>query len=431
MSRQDFSHSEAAESTKVAVVRTPQKTPVITPSPVNRMTVTETPLRVLIISREDESLLQAVPSLDGSVPLQELFTEVHILILRQGRRPKEPVERVADTVWRYTVTAPFWWLTPHYGRHMIEEQLVFATGFRPDLIIARDPFESALLAAKVAKRYKRPTQLHVLEDFSVPEFRLRDRHNVWRKFLPRVTLQKFVSARAATSAIGELLQREQTIKDLTILPRLQKYAELAEAPSATILQETYKPLTFFILYIGKLDHTSTAFRAIDAARFALRNARIGMVILGDGSAKREFQKRAKIHGVDTQIIFETRAVAVDAYLKSANMVLVTDTNNDADEVVLKAAAAGVPLVMSHTQARADLFEDGVSAYLCEETDILSFASRVNELLNNAGLRRVFAHNAQVVMEERFHQDTAVYVASLRESIEAALTIENETNGEAA
>lgn len=61
-------------------------------------------------------------------------------------------------------------MTPFAGIEMVEEQLEFANGFRPDLIVARDPFESAIVALKIAKKYNRPTQLHILQDYSTADF---------------------------------------------------------------------------------------------------------------------------------------------------------------------------------------------------------------------------------------------------------------------
>lgn len=382
--------------------------------------------RALFISRDTSLLNPENQSLDGFLKLSDLFEEVHILILRQGIAPRDPVLRVAHNVWLYTAAAPFWWMTPRAGVRLVEEQLVFAAGFRPDLIVARDPFESALAASEISKRFACPAQLHVLEDYTRSHFIRQAPNNRWRRFLPHFTVKRFVSVRTATSTIERIIAKRFTIPDLSVLPRFQNYEALMKAEPTIDLKEKYKPFVFIMLYIGKLNHESTLYRAIDAARFALRNPRVGMVVLGDGVAKGEFQKRTKVLGIEKQVVFGSTVTDIVPYLKSANLLIVTDTDSDSDEVALRGAAAGIPIIMSRTQKREDIFEHGVSAFLCEETDIQAYADRINDVLNNIGLRQIFTENAQRMIAEKFHQDLPTYKEAYRTSVEQALFIEPDT-----
>lgn len=392
---------------------------------VYRSNTTRNVTRVLFISQDASLLNPTNQSLDGFLNLSDLFDEVHILILRQGITPKNPILRAADNVWMYTAAAPSWWLTPFAGIKVVNEQLVFAAGFRPDLIVARDPFESAIVAKHIARLYERPAQLHVLDDYTTADFLKKAKHNFWRRFVPFFTVKHFLSVRAATSNIELMISKRFTIPDIAVLPRYQNYDAITNAKPTIDLKEIYRPFVFIMLFIGKLSHESTLYRAIDAARFVLRNPRVGLVILGDGSAKTEFQKRTKILGVEEQVVFETKVADVLPYLKSANLLIATDTDSDSDEIVLQAAAAGLPIIMSRTPKREDIFEHGVSAYLCEETDAQAFTDRINDLLNNVGLRHVFADRAQMAIAEKFHQNVDEYREAYRTSIEQAMFVEKD------
>ncbi len=378
--------------------------------------------RVLFISKDESLLNPETQSLDGFLNLRELFDEVHIVILREGIAPKNLVLRASENVWIYTAAARNWIGTPKAAIDVIMKELVFATGFRPDLIVARDPFESALVAYTVSKRFACPAQLHILEDYTASDFVTKAPHNYWRQYIPRFTVGKFLSVRTATQSIENMISKKFTIPDISTLPRFQNYQAIAAAEQTLDLKEIYKPYLFIMLYIGKLNHTSTLFRAIDASRFALRNKRVGLVVLGDGPAKVEFQKRAKILGIEKQIVFEKMPADIVPYLKSASLLIATDTDSDSDEIVLKAAAAGLPLVMSRTPSRTDVFEHGVSGYLCEATDVQAFIDRISDVLNNVTLRKVFAERAQNTIEYKFHQDSEYYKEAYRTSIEQALFV---------
>ena len=385
--------------------------------------------RVLFISQDDSLLNPTTQSLDGFVDLSDLFDEVHILILRKGIPAKNPALRVSENVWLYTASAHHWWQLPEAGLELVEQQLQFANGFRADLIIARDPFESAQLAEKLSKQYDRPTQLHILADYNSKEFKNAKPENFWRRFIPRFTIPRFASVRTGTSNLEKNLSSKYTIPDLAVLPRFSDYESLIDVKPTIDLKEKYKPFVFFLLYIGKLSHRSTLYRAIDAARFVLRNPRVGMIVLGDGPAKGEFQKRTKILGIEEQVVFESRVDNVVPYLKSANILLITDTDGDSDEIALKGAAAGIPLVLSRTERREDIFDHGTSAYLCEETDLQAFTDAVNTLLNNIGTRKTLTEESQAMIQQKFHQDIRQYKEAYRLSLEQAIFIDSDTKNQ--
>lgn len=385
--------------------------------------------RVLFVSRNTELLNPTQQSLDGYINLSDLFDEVHIVILRKGIASKNPVLRVADNVWMYTASAKYWWKTPFAALDMIEQQLVFGSGFRPDLIVARDPFESAYVAYKAGEKYGRTTQLHILEDYNAKDFVKRERYNFWRQFLPRFFIPKFLSVRTLTSNIQNFVQRKFMVADIDTLPRYQNYESLIDLQTDLDLKEKYKPVIFTLLFIGNLGHESTLYRALDAARFVLKNPRVAMVVIGDGVANGEFKKRARVLGVEHQVIFEKNVTDTVPYLKSANILVVTDIDNDSEELVLKAAAAGIPMVMARTEKREDLFVHGSSAFLCDAADIQAFTDSINTLLNDIELRKLFTQRSQALVRKKFHNDPSQYKEAYRTSIEQAFFVETEDGEE--
>ncbi len=382
-----------------------------------------TALRVLFISQDQSLLNPETQSLDGFLSLKDLFEEVHILILREGIPSSNPVLRPDKNVWLYTATAKHWFQTPKAAVDLAREQLAFASGFRPDLIVARDPFESAVAALKIGETYNRPTQLHIPEDYTTTAFLQKNRHNRWRRFLVRFTIPHFKSVRTATDSMKDIVGKRFSIEDMSVLPRYQDYQKIIATKSALDLGAKYKPFIFFMLFIGRLDHKSTLFRAIDAARFALKNPRVGLLVLGDGEARREFERRAKILGIDKQVVFEKRVTEYIPYLKAAHLLIATDVSGESEDVVHTAAAAGVPIVMARTPHRDDVFENGVSSYLCEPENTQAFSDCIGELLNNVALRKVIGEGGKDAIERRFHQNPQVYKDAYQKSIEQALFIE--------
>jgi len=386
-------------------------------------------VRVLFISSDESLLNPTKQTLDGYVDISDLFDEVHILILRTGIKARYPVLRVAKNVWLYTANSKSWWSTPLSGFSLLEEQLVFAGGFRPDLIVARDPYESAVLAFLLRRKYKRPVQVHVLENFTKTDFLQKNKGNYWRRFLTKFTLPRANSIRTLTKTMFNILKRTVPVKDLEILPRFNNYEALLENPPTMNLKDKYKSFVFVMLYVGHLDYDSALIKALDASRFGLKNPRIGLVVVGEGPAQKEFEKRTEVLGIKNQVVFEKENVDVDAYLKSAHVLIVPDTDYESEELVLRGAAAGIPMVIAKTSVREDIFSDGESALLCAPDNIDEFSLKLNILMNDVALRRQMSETAKELIKTKFHDDPEIYLKTFRESIEQVLFVNNSEKDE--
>ncbi len=382
--------------------------------------------RVLFISNDAELLNPTNQTLDGYVNISDLFDEVHILVLRTGISPKNPVLRASDNVWIYTAAAKHWWQLPKVAMQVIADQLSFASGFRPDLIVARDPFESAVIARRVGKQFGRPTQLHIIEDFSSKEFLRAQKANFFRRFVPYFTIKHFPSVRTRTEAVSKKIQERFSIPDLQTLPRLQNYEALINKTTNVRLKDKYHGFSIFLLYIGPLTHNCGLFSVLDATKFILRNERVGLIVIGEGDAKEDVRKQVKTLEIERQVIFEKSEIDTLPYLKGAHLLFVTDTDRRSEEVVLQGAASGIPLVVSKTEQRDDVFVDKYSAYFVDTQDTDTITDAVSDLLNDVQGRQVMAKNAQSVIKEKFHFDPSTYQSAYRSSIEQALFATEQT-----
>ena len=379
--------------------------------------------RLLIISRDTALLNQATQSLDGYVQLTDVFDEVHIVVMQQGITPHNPVLRVAPAVWLYVVSGRSRWWLPVMALRMIAEQMMFADGFRPDLIVARDPYESALVAYFAGRHYNRPTQLHILDESTKRTGGSRVRESSLRRWFSRRLIARFMSIRTSTDSIADAItKRYPQIPDVATLPRFHNYEQLRTSSTERNIKDTYRQFTFVIAYCGPLDIGSKAFQVMDAVRGYLRGPKIGLVFFGDGPARKELEKRAQILGITTQIAFERENTAMTQYLSSVDVLVVPEDTTVADEVAIMGAFAHVPLVAVATPLRSDLFLHGESALLCGVDDVMTMTAHINRLVNDVNFRQTLADKAYAIVATRLHEDPEAYKLAYRDSVEAALFV---------
>lgn len=379
--------------------------------------------RVLFISQNTALLNPSQQTLDGYINVANMFDEVHILVLRTGIPPRQPVMRPDTNVWIYTVATMYWWQLPKAGRALLAEQLMFASGFRPDLIVARDPLESGLIALRAAATYGRTAQLHITHS----SYSESDLLISWiRGFIAWYTIPRFKSVRVTNKKIWNQIKSKVTTKDFAILPRLNPYESILTSGKAIDLHTQYPQYIFNLLFIGQLEEGSTILEVLDAATEMLHNSSVSLIIIGDGPLRSDCKLRAKALGIEKQIIYLSSTVDVVPYLKAAHILFATDTDELSEDIILQASYASVPMLLTKTETREDMFTHLESAYFCEPHQIETLSVGLARLMNDVTLRQHLAEQALNEVQVHSHKDPQLYERRYRESIEAALFAHDET-----
>lgn len=386
--------------------------------PVVQLVSNRTQSRVLFITKDITALEEQSLSQLHFKSLATVFSEVHVLVLTESWQSRQGVQRLDKNVWVYTTGARFWWMQPFVAFSVVRAQLHFTDGFRPDIIVAQDPFESGLCGTLIASKYNREFQVHIEEDFFIPEFATREKNNTWRLKIAWYVLHRTMSVRTKTISLKKRIQEKYTkITDVEVLPRHYDIASLVHVSEETTPENLFPQFAFTVLFIGTLDHDSMLFRALDACRSLLQSPKIGLIVVGSGPTKKESQKRAEILGIQKQVVFVGEQESLLPYLQSAHILLCTDTTEASEEIVIKAAASGLPIICAETPLRTDLFTDGESAFLVQKEDTIGFSQKLNKFLNTSALRVQFKTNAKDVVKNRLHEDPVAFKQAYRDSIE--------------
>jgi glycosyltransferase involved in cell wall biosynthesis len=372
--------------------------------------------RVLFISKNTALLNPSQQTLDGYINVSDMFDEVHILVMRTGLAPRQPVLRPNKNVWIYTVAATYWWQLPAAAKLVLEKELKFATGFRPDLIVARDPLESGLVALRAASDYGRPAQLHVTKSTYDREVSIRFLYQL----LARYTIPRFKSVRVTNKMIWNKISSIVTATDFAMLPRLNPYESILNSRASIDLHQKYPQYIFNMVFVGQLEEGSSVLEVIDAASEMLQNSSVALLIIGDGPMKSDCKSRAKALGIEKQIVYLSSTVNVAQYLKSAHVLFITDTDEFSEDIMLQAAYAQIPMLLSKTEHRLDIFSHLESAYFCEPHKIGLLTTGLLALMNDVELRKQLSDQALVAVQSHFHQDPTSFQRKYRESVEEAI-----------
>ncbi len=378
-------------------------------------------VRLLIFTRNEAVRTLGSFAQKRLIEFSNLFAEIHVVLLSsEVAEPSGATIRLADNVWLYSTDSTSWWKAGFDAYRIANEQLVFAGGFRADIVLAEDPFESAAAAYYIARKYERPLQVHVLEDIYDPEFKERDPHNVWRLMMAKYLLERCHCIRTNSDYLrSKVLDHHPAYTDrIETLPVYYNLEVWRDMVPTVNLKERYPQFKFTILHVSSMTERSHTIEVITGSAPLLRMyPTIGLIIVGSGPYRSAVEKHVLALGIQNQVAFEPMPDEVISYMKSSNVLIHLSEDPSEDTVVLEAASVKLPMIASKQNIAGTLLVDSESAFLCNGADPSCVGYRLKEFLNDNLSRTRFAMNAQEVVFERIEQDYVAYLAQYRASIE--------------
>lgn len=380
----------------------------------------------LLIFTKDETIPQSGSIAEKRIlELADTFSEVHVVTLTMRAKDGHDTLRIADNVWVYNTQSTYWWKMGFDAYRIANEQLTFAGGFRADVILAEDPFESGVAACFIADRYERPFQVHVTDDFYDPAFKERDDHNSLRVFMANYVLKRVDCVRTkSTSLRNQIVGEYPELHDFTeVLPTYHNLSVWRDLTPAFSLRERYPHFKFIMLHVSAMQSRSHSIEVVSGvAPILKRYPTVGLVIVGNGPLRSALEKQVIGLGIQNQVEFEPTPNEVISHMKSANILIHLSEDPEEDETILQAAAVRLPMITNTEGLAGELFTEGESAFMCANADPTCVSMRINTFLNENESRARFGLNAQEIVFERIEQDYGAYLDAYRGSIERCMAV---------
>ncbi len=421
---------EASEVSKLAEQPTTEEREVqvevhqaLTSEPLIEHSSNRSRLRLLILTRDLSILKTQDIAQRRLLELAGRFDEVHVILLSGRGEGSRITVRLGHNIWIYPTYSRYWWQCGIDAYRIAREQLAFAQGFRADIIIAEDPFESGVVACLVAEKYGRPVQIHVLEDIYDPGFTLLDEHNGLRLFLAMYTFWNADSVRTISGSLQEkIMKRYPSLAQVTEpIPLYYNLSAWRDFIPVFDLHVRYPQFKFIMLHFSRMTALSHTDKVIAGVAEALKQyPLIGLVVVGTGPFRQVYEKQVIALGLQNQILFEPMPHALTSHMKTADVLIHVSEDRDEEDLILQAAATKLPLIAGARSIAGELFLDGDSAYICTETDTGCLKSKVMLCLHDSGRLEHMSLMAQQTVFERIEQDFGVYVEAFQKSIERGL-----------
>jgi glycosyltransferase involved in cell wall biosynthesis len=129
--------------------------------------------------------------------------------------------------------------------------------------------------------------------------------------------------------------------------------------------------------------------------------RLRLIIIGDGPLKPQLIAMAQRLDIASRVSFPGAIPRAARYLPALDVCCLTSYTEGMPNLIMEAAAAGLPVVSTRCGDTAELIMDGISGYLVSPNDHVSMATHLSSLLASAEQRCCMGKAAREKMRRDF------------------------------
>lgn len=275
--------------------------------------------------------------------------------------------------------------------------LPFSKGFpqNADIIHSHTPFSIGTLAVRMSKKQKVPLVSTVHVDFHgythfVPVLdRVQRRIDLVSKWMK--ARHHHAQVIYTPSQYGKLiLERAGVGNRIVILPNGVDIHTMSQSES---LPDVWPAGQDRLLFVGRLSAEKKVSVILNALKYVPNSH---LLIVGDGPERQQTLALIDNLNLDQRvtIVPSVPHSNIGSYYRTADVLVSASTNETQGLAVWEALAMGTPVVVANSGGTAEAVIDAVTGFLAKPDDPISFACRINCLLQNPQLRADFGIKAK-------------------------------------
>lgn len=216
-----------------------------------------------------------------------------------------------------------------------------------DVVSSQDPFESSLIAKRIARKIGAKLNIQIHTDFLSPYFKKSSVKNFIRFFIAKNVLRGECSIRVVSDRIKNSLISILNIKDdkISVLPVFIDAEKFSKAAVSVDLQAKYPQFEKIVLMASRLTKEKDIPSALLAfKKLLMQFPHTGLVIVGEGPELPRLKLKVENLQIEASVIFEPWSNNLSTYFKTVDAFLNTSLYEGYGMTLVEARLAGIPVV---------------------------------------------------------------------------------------
>ncbi len=246
---------------------------------------------------------------------------------------------------------------------------------------------------------------------NIPAVLSRRVDNPEARWLASLRYRPYSRIIAISEAIADVLadcgvdpQRVTVIRSAVDAAAFQAPPDIAGLRTSFGLRDEHQVLVCVAQFIARKGHR---FLLQAVSQLAPRYPGLRLILFGRGPLEQDLLAQCDQLGLADHVQFAGFRADLDRYLGAADLVVQPSLKEGLGVSVLKAAAAGVPVVASDAGGLREAVADGETGVLVPPGDAPALAGAIAALLDDAPRRRQFAEAGRRRMQAEFSIDAMV------------------------
>lgn len=271
---------------------------------------------------------------------------------------------------------------------------------RCDVISSQDTYFLAFVGYLLAKRYHKGLEVQVLGV---------EKLNFLRKLLARFVLQRAGSIRVLSRRLWQYLldTYDAPVARMSLVPIYTDVSSLGFDTTDEIGQDTRT--AFKATYIDRFN-VLTVSRLVPVKQLSLQLQAIEQLkethpevllhIVGEGPLRASLEAEVAERGISEQVIFHGAQYGTDlaTFFMTCDTFLLTSESEGWGMVIVEAALAGLPVIMSDVGCAGEVIVHEVGGLVVPVGDVAAVVAAVARYLNDPTLRTQYATAAKHTVE---------------------------------
>lgn len=231
-----------------------------------------------------------------------------------------------------------------------------------------------------------------------------------RSYLPitRYGIEQSDGVTAISHYLKEATRETFHFDNITVIPNFVCQSDYRRQPVASLrnsLSPNGEPL------LAHVSNFRPVKRPVDCveifAQVLNKGIKARLVMVGDGSERRNAEHRAKCLGIHEHCSFVGKQPRIVDYLSVSDVLLLPSEQESFGLAALEAMACEVPVIASRVGGVPEVVTDGETGYLSEVGDLEKMANDAAELLVNPERRREMGQRARESAISRYRTDVVI------------------------
>ena len=134
---------------------------------------------------------------------------------------------------------------------------------------------------------------------------------------------------------------------------------------------------------------------------------VKFLIAGDGDYRNEWQSEIEKNGYADRVVLAGYRSDIDAVLNTADIFIICTKHETLCNSILEAYMHALPVIATNVGGIPEIVEHNQSGFLVKNGDVDGFASAIDKLISDTGLRKQYGTSGREIVLEKFDENKII------------------------